>query len=57
MTIQQMEYFFSVASLLSFNKAAKVNYTSASTITRQIAALEAVSSSVATRRKSTCSGK
>ena len=41
MTIQQMEYFFSVASLLSFNKAAKVNYTSASTITRQIAALEA----------------
>ncbi len=41
MTIQQMEYYLSVASLLSFNKAAKVNYTSPSTITRQIAALEA----------------
>lgn len=41
MTIQQMEFFLSVASLLSFNKAAKVNYTSPSTITRQIAALEA----------------
>lgn len=41
MTIQQMEFFLSVASLLSFNKAAKVNYVSPSTITRQIAALEA----------------
>ena len=41
MTIQQMEYFLSVASLFSFNKAAKVNYVSPSTITRQIAALEA----------------
>ena len=41
MTIQQMEYFLSVASLFSFNKAAKVNYVSTSTITRQIASLEA----------------
>ena len=41
MTIQQMEYFLSVCSLFSFNKAAKVHYTSPSTITRQIAALEA----------------
>lgn len=41
MTIQQMEYFLSAASLLSFRKAAAVNYTSPSTITRQIAALEA----------------
>ncbi len=41
MTIQQMEYFLSCATLLSFNKAAKVHYTSPSTITRQIAALEA----------------
>ena len=40
MTIQQMEYYLSVCSLLSFNKAAKVNYVSPSTITRQIAALE-----------------
>ncbi|MGM9615791.1 MAG: LysR family transcriptional regulator [Oscillospiraceae bacterium] len=40
MTIQQMEYFISVASLFSFNKAAKIHYTSPSTITRQIAALE-----------------
>lgn len=40
-TIQQMEYFLSTASLLSFNKAAKVHYTSPSTITRQIATLEA----------------
>jgi len=41
MTIQQMEYYLSVASLLSFNKAAKVNYVSPSTITRQVSALEA----------------
>jgi len=41
MTIQQMEYFLSVASLFSFSKAAQVNYVSPSTITRQIAALEA----------------
>ena len=40
MPIQQMEYFLSVATLLSFNKAARVNYVSPSTITRQIAALE-----------------
>lgn len=40
MTIQQLEYFLSCASLLSFNKAAKVHYTSPSTITRQIASLE-----------------
>ena len=40
MTIQQMEYFLSVATLFSFNKAARVNYVSPSTITRQIAALE-----------------
>lgn len=40
MTIQQIEYFISVAALFSFNKAAKVNYVSASTITRQIASLE-----------------
>lgn len=40
MTIFQLEYFLSCASLLSFNKAAKVHYTSPSTITRQIAALE-----------------
>ena len=41
MTIQQMEYYLSVCSLFSFNKAAKVHYVSPSTITRQIAALEA----------------
>lgn len=40
MTIQQLEYFLSCASLFSFNKAAKVHYTSPSTITRQIASLE-----------------
>lgn len=40
MTIQQMEYYLSVCSLLAFNKAAKVHYVSPSTITRQIAALE-----------------
>ena len=40
MTIQQLEYFFSCAALFSFNKAAKVHYTSPSTITRQIASLE-----------------
>lgn len=40
MTIQQLEYFLSCASLRSFNKAAKVHYTSPSTITRQIASLE-----------------
>lgn len=41
MTIQQMEYYLSVCSLFSFNKAAKVHYVSPATITRQIAALEA----------------
>ena len=40
MTIQQMEYYLSVASLFSFNKAAKVHYVSPATITRQIASLE-----------------
>ena len=40
MTIQQLEYFFSCAALFSFNKAAKIHYTSPSTITRQIASLE-----------------
>lgn len=40
MTIQQLEYFLSCASLFSFNKAAKVHFTSPSTITRQIASLE-----------------
>ena len=40
MTMFQLECFLSCASLYSFNKAAKVNYTSPSTVTRQIAALE-----------------
>ena len=40
MTLFQLECFLSCASLYSFNKAAKVNYTSPSTVTRQIAALE-----------------
>ncbi len=40
MTLQQIEAFLSVSALLSFNKAARVNYTSPATVTRQIAALE-----------------
>ena len=41
MTISQIEYFMSCVSLLSFKKAADVHYTSVSTISRQIASLEA----------------
>lgn len=41
MTIQQIEYFMSCVSLLSFKKTADVHYTSVSTISRQIASLEA----------------
>ena len=40
MTVQQLEYFMSCATLLSFRKAADIHYTSPSTVTRQIAALE-----------------
>ena len=40
MTMFQLECFLSCASLLSFNKTAKVHYTSASTVTRHIASLE-----------------
>ncbi|MDR1204806.1 MAG: LysR family transcriptional regulator [Peptococcaceae bacterium] len=40
MTLQQIEFFISCAALLNFSRAAKYHYTSISTISRQIAALE-----------------
>jgi DNA-binding transcriptional LysR family regulator len=40
MTFHQVEFFISCAALLNFSRAAKYHYTSISTMSRQIAALE-----------------
>lgn len=40
MTSLQIQYFLSVAKMLSFSKAAELNYTSQPSVSRQIAALE-----------------
>lgn len=40
MTLQQLEYFLSCATLLNFRKAAQLHYISPSTLTRHISALE-----------------
>ncbi len=41
MTLKQMEYFLSCATLLNFRKAAQLHYISPPTLTRHISALEA----------------
>lgn len=40
MTLKQMEYFLSCATLLNFRKAAQLHYLSPPTLTRHISALE-----------------
>lgn len=41
MTLQQLEYFLSCATLLNFRKVAQLHYISPSTLTRHVSALEA----------------